>query len=197
MLSHEFGNDSAFSFAPIVGLMDAAVEKAGGEAKEVFFAGLVGEHDFEALKEMAGAKEEILFPGVMFGWESKEKAIEYLATLGENASGCTKVLYKANTKVSSAASCNLVCHRMSANVESHAVEDSINVFELKDTEAPLKEKLTASYAEWKEKVGPALEAAAAAKAAAANPPAADETPKEEEKKEGEEEKKDEEPAAAE
>lgn len=192
MLSHEFGKDAPFSFAPVIGLMDAAVEKAGGDAKEAWFAGMVGEHDFEALKEMAAAKAEILFPGVMYGWESKEKAVEFLGSLGEHAGdGETKVLYKANTKVASAAAVNLVCHRMSGTVESHAVEDNINVFELKDTEAPLKEKLSSSYAEWKDKVGPALEAAAAAAAAAATP-AAEEPKAEEEKKEGEEEKKEEE-----
>lgn len=182
MLSWEFGNSPpSYSFAPAIGLIDAAVEKAGGDAKEVFFAGLAGEDDFESLKEMAAAKSEILFPGVLYGWESKEKALEFLGSL--EADGRQRVIYKANTKVVSAAAVNLVCHRMSATVESHAVEDNINVFELKDTENPLKEKLGTSVAEWKGKVEAALEAAAAAAAAAtdaaANPPA------EEEKKEGE------------
>jgi len=89
MLGWEFKFDGtppdSHCFAGAIGLMDAAIEKTAGEEKDVWFSGLVGEDDFASLKEMATAKSNILFPGVMMGWEDKEKAISHLATLGQNA----------------------------------------------------------------------------------------------------------------
>lgn len=55
-------------------MMNAAIEKSGGDAKEVWFAGMVGELDWEELQDMATNKSNILFPGVMMGWDSKETA---------------------------------------------------------------------------------------------------------------------------
>ena len=129
---------------------------------------------------MAEGKMDILFPGVLKGWDSKETALQYLATLGGEAKNEThKVLYHANTSVVSAAG-NLMTHRYSAKVDSHKVVDNINEFELTEQENPLKHHLSANYSEWKDKLPAALEALKAVVA-----------PAEEEKKEGEgeEEKK--------
>jgi len=167
--------------------MAAGVEKEAGESKEVWFSGLVGADDFLSLGEMATAKAEILFPGVIAGWSSKEDATSYLATLGSEAPNAKKVIYHATTTLYSGAK-NLFGHRYSAKIESLTDTDNINVIELSEVEAPLKAKLSASYAEWKDKVGPALEAL---KAVAPVVEAAAETPAEEPKAEGEE------PAAAE
>lgn len=53
--------------------MSAAVEKAAaaGSEAEVWFSGLVGSDDFDSLKEMADAKAQILFPGVMMGFKDE------------------------------------------------------------------------------------------------------------------------------
>lgn len=92
LLAYEFRHDrtdkpASFCFAPAIGLMDAAVEKAeeAAEPSEVWFSGLVGDADLESLQEMASSKSEILFPGVLYGWNTKENAIANLATLGDNA----------------------------------------------------------------------------------------------------------------
>jgi len=90
----------------------------------------------------------------------------------------------------------LFAHRFGASVDSFKEEDNINVFELKEQEEALRHKLSASYAEWKDKVGPALEALKAAVPAAAETPE-EEKKDEEEKKEGEEEEKKDEEAKAE
>jgi len=77
------GDDAnKWAFAGASALMAAGVEKSAGEAKEVWFSGLVGEDDFLSLKEMAEAKSEIIFPGVIAGWDKKEDALSHLATLG-------------------------------------------------------------------------------------------------------------------
>lgn len=198
MLKAEFSHPSEvdnFCFAGATSVMDAAVEKAGTDAKEVFFSGMVGELDFEALQETAKAKGDVLFPGVMMGWATKEEAMEHLGSLGHNASGSAKkVIYHANTKVATIGGKALATHRYSAVVDSHETTDNIEMFELTEHEEPLKHKLGTSYADWSSKVEEALKEAAAAAAAAANPPAEEEKKEdgEEEKKEdGEEEKKEE------
>ena len=131
MLAHEFRHNRSdkpvsFCYAPAIALMDAAVESAekSAEAKDVWFSGLVGEDDLESLKEMAKSKSEILFPGVLFGWDTKENALSHLATLGENASNNTvhKVLYQSKTKAVPIAGVHLVVHRYSAKVSSHYLD---------------------------------------------------------------------------
>ena len=98
--------------------MDAAVESAeeSAEEKEVWFSGLVGDYDFESLKEMAASKEEIFFPGILYGWESKANALAHLKTQGEHAYQLVhKVLYHANTKaVAAAGGVHLLVTRYSA-----------------------------------------------------------------------------------
>ena len=73
MLAWEFKTESppeSYCFATSHSLMSAAIDKAGGDSKEVWFSGLVGVDDFEELTEMATNKAEILFPGVFMGWDS-------------------------------------------------------------------------------------------------------------------------------
>merc|ERR1711998_400134 len=122
------------------------------------------------------------------GWESKEDALSHLATLGQNAKAPTqKVLYHSTASFASGAK-QLFAHRFGATLESFKEEDNINTFELSECAEALRHKLGASYADWKDKVGPALEALKNAGAAAV----AEATPDEGEKKEEEEKKDDEE-----
>lgn len=97
---------------------------------------------------MSTNKSDILFPGILKGWESKDNALAYIATLGDELPG-KKVLYHANTKVVSTA-CNLMIYRYSAKVDSIKEENNINVIELTEQSTPLKSKLSTNYSEWKE-----------------------------------------------
>lgn len=54
--------------------MGAAVQTAEKEQEEIWFSGLVGDEDFNSLKEMVPDQRPILFPGVIVGWENHEKA---------------------------------------------------------------------------------------------------------------------------
>ena len=114
--------------------MDAGVElaEASGEAKKVFFSGFAGEDDFESLKGMAEAKSDILFPGVIAGWATKEEAVAALVGQGEQGSGLTKVLYEAETKVVPSVHCRLFVHRYSATLEKLELVDGIQVISLKE-----------------------------------------------------------------
>jgi len=161
MLAYEFRHDrtdkpASFCFAPAIGLMDAAVEKAeeAAEAKDVWFSGLVGEADLESLKEMAKSKSEILFPGVLYGWDTKENALSHLATLGENTNNVVhKVLYKAKAKAAPVAKVHLVVHRYSAKVSSHYLDGNINHIDLSEISKPLKAHVSANFTEWSKKSG--------------------------------------------
>lgn len=83
----------------------------------------------------------------------------------------------------------MFAHRFGATIDSFKEEDNINTFELTEQEEALRHKLSASYADWKDKVGPALEALKNAGAAvAAETPAEDGEKKEEEEKKDDEEK---------
>lgn len=160
-MAYEFRHDrtdkpASFCYAPAIGLMDAAVEKAeeAAEAKDVWFSGLVGDADLESLKEMAKNKSEILFPGVLYGWDTKENALSHLATLGENANNVVhKVLYKAKTKAVPVAKVHLVVHRYSAKVTSSSLDGTINHFDLSEISAPLKAQVSTNFTEWAEKSG--------------------------------------------
>ena len=82
----------------------------------MWFAGLVGQSDFDDLIDKAECKGEILFPGVLMGWNTKEKALSYLGTQGLYAKiSSKKVIYHAKTKVVSVA-CQLATYRYSARV---------------------------------------------------------------------------------
>jgi hypothetical protein len=150
----ESNKPSEKQFLAAVGLMDAGVElaEASGEAKKVFFSGFAGEDDFESLKGMAEAKSDILFPGVIAGWATKEEAVAALAGQGEQGSGLTKVIYEAETKVVSSVHCRLFVHRYSATLEKLELVDGIQVISLKELESPLKSKLSSSIKEWKAKL---------------------------------------------
>jgi len=183
----EGDDENKWAFAGASALIAAAVEKSAHESKEAWFSGLVGEDDFLSLKEMAEGKSDILFPGVIAGWSSKEDALSHLATLGQNAKApVKKVLYHTTANLVTGAK-QLFAHRFGATIEGFKEEDNINTFELTEQAEALRHKLSASYAEWKDKVGPALEALKNAGAAVAA-----ETPAEEGEKKDEEEKKDDE-----
>ena len=162
LLAYEFRHDrtdkpASFCFAPAIGLMDAAVEKAeeSAEAKEVWFSGMVGDADLESLQEMVKSKSEILFPGVLYGWDSKENALSYLATLsGENAQNDVhRVIYKAKTKAVPIAGVNLVVHRYSAKVGKHSLDGNINFIDLEEISKPLKANVSSNFSTWKQKSG--------------------------------------------
>lgn len=189
----EGDDENKWAFAGAGALMAAAVEGGAKESKEAWFSGLVGEDDFLSLKEMAESKSDILFPGVIAGWDKKEDAIAHLATLGQNAKApVQKVIYHTTASMVTGAK-QLFAHRFGATLESFKEEDNINTFELSECAEALRHKLSASYADWKDKVGPALEALknAGAAVAAAETPAEEGEKKEEEEKKDDEEKKEE------
>jgi hypothetical protein len=151
--NYESDKPSELQFLAAVGLMDAGVElaEAAGTATKVFFSGFAGEDDFASLTGMAEAKSDILFPGVIAGWATKEEAVAALVGQGEQGSDLTKVIYEAETKVVSSVHCRLFVHRYSATLEKLELVDGIQVITLKELEAPLKSKLSASIKEWKAK----------------------------------------------
>ena len=100
------------------------------------------------------SKSEILFPGVLYGWDTKENAVSYLATLGENTSNDVhRVIYKAKTKAVPIAGVNLVVHRYSAKVASHSLDGNINYIDLQEISKPLKANISTNFTTWKEKSG--------------------------------------------
>lgn len=134
--------------------MDGGVElaEAAGESKKVFFSGFAGEDDFESLKAMAEGKSEILFPGVIAGWATKEEALAAVEGQGTQGDNLTKVLYEAETKLVSSVHCRLFVHRYSAKVDKLELVDGVQCFTLAELETPLKAKLATSIKEWKEKL---------------------------------------------
>ena len=60
-------------WAGIAVLVAAALEKAKSTEADVWFSGYLGEEDIKVLKEMANG-DNILFPGWMAGWKSKDAA---------------------------------------------------------------------------------------------------------------------------
>ena len=148
-------------FAGAAGLIGAGIEAAELAEKETFFGGWAGEEDFASLSGIADAKGDILFPGVIAGWATKEEAVKAIGEYnGKQAA--KKVLYKVNTKVASAVVCRFFVNRLSATIDSKTEEDGVTIFELKP-----KEVVASTIAEWQEKL----------KA----PPVPAEAPKEEEK----------------
>ena len=111
-------------FAKAAGMMSAAVAGAEekGDEKECFFAGCVGEQDWEALNDMVTKNDtEIMFPGVIAGWDSEENARKYLKDAGAHADqNVTKVIYVMTTKSVSAVKCRQFCNRLSGKIESIA-----------------------------------------------------------------------------
>lgn len=61
--------------------MGNAVRTADKEQEDTFFSGLVGEQDFNSLKDMVENQRPILFPGVIVGWEDIEQAKDALNKL--------------------------------------------------------------------------------------------------------------------
>ena len=49
----------------------SSAQKQNGE---LWFSGLVGDDDFNALKDMASNQTNILFPGVIIGWKTQAEA---------------------------------------------------------------------------------------------------------------------------
>jgi hypothetical protein len=97
----------------------------------VFFAGFAGEQDFEGLKEIAKDKGKIMFPGVLAGWDSQEKALKSIEGFeGKSDQKLTKVLYKIKTKVYSAVVCREFVTRLRANVEKIEEKDGVQVVDL-------------------------------------------------------------------
>ena len=105
---------------------------------------------------MATRKDDILFPGVLKGWETKEDALAYIASLGDVGTG-KRVMYHATTKVVLAC-CNLMTYRYSAKVDAFGVKDNVYIFELTEKEIPMKSQLSTYYYEWKQIQVPAMTA---------------------------------------
>uniref|UniRef100_A0A7S3CU34 Uncharacterized protein n=1 Tax=Strombidium rassoulzadegani TaxID=1082188 RepID=A0A7S3CU34_9SPIT len=156
------------AFAGAAGLLSSAVNSAEGAEKDVFFAGFIGENDLESLKGIAEAKGPIMFPGVIGGWESEEKALKTLD--GVEASGdqkLSKVLYKIKTSVVSAVVCRHFVSRLHATVDKLEEKDGVQVVDLT---SKAEEKLTVE--DWLKK----KDAPAEAPAAAAEEPKMEEAP---------------------
>lgn len=98
LMKFEFNSECGgeTTLAAAAGLIGAHVSAGATASKETWFSGLVGGDDFDELTEMATRKDEILFPGMMTGWASKEQALEHLGSLTGDGK---RVIYHATTNV--------------------------------------------------------------------------------------------------
>jgi len=127
------------AFAGAAGLVSSCVNLCEAEEKEVFFAGFAGEQDFETLKEIAEKKDKIMFPGVMAGWDSEEKALKSIEGFeGKSNQKLTKILYKVKTKVFSAVVCRQFVTRLRATIQTQNEKDGVTYFLLEEQKGEAK-----------------------------------------------------------
>lgn len=117
------------AFAAAAGLVSSCVNICETEEKEVYFAGFAGEQDFEGLKEIAEKKDKIMFPGVIMGWDSEEKALKSIEGFeGKSKQTLKKILYKVKTKVFSAVVCRQFVTRLRARIETQNEKEGVTYF---------------------------------------------------------------------
>jgi len=163
LLKHEFGfNDDKqdnMDFAGAAALLSVAVQAAESAETEVFFAGFAGEEDFLSLKELIEAKGELVFPGLVGGFDTKEQAIANSVKFEEgNLQKLLPVVYSIKTKAVKAVAVKQFVSRMHAKIESAEIsEDGPTVVKLVANEpekiltiAEYKEDLANPAAEEKE-----------------------------------------------
>jgi len=92
-------------WAGVAALVGCALDAAEAADTEVWFSGYLGDEDLEQLKEIAEG-ENVLFPGWVAGWKTKEEAIKNIwENNGKNK--VHKVVIHTNTKCASAVVCRL------------------------------------------------------------------------------------------
>ena len=75
---------------------------------------------------MVTDKAEMMFPGVIGGWDSEENAMKYLKDAGAHADQTVKkVCYVMETKSASAVKCRQWCNRLSGKIESCEEKDGV------------------------------------------------------------------------
>lgn len=120
LLNAEFKHEDKpkdLDFAGCAGLLSAAINSSEGEEKEVFFSGYSGEEDYEQLAELITAKGNLVFPGWIAGWESKEAAFENAAkTQKEGVKYLTPLIYKIKSKVVSGVACRYFVSRLACKI---------------------------------------------------------------------------------
>jgi len=122
-LKWEFGytddKPDNMDFAGAAALISTAVQSAESAETEVFFAGFSGDEDFLSLKELAEAKGELMFPGVVAGWDSKEAAIANMVKFEEgNLQKLFPIVYSIKTKAVKGVAVRQFVSRMYAKIES-------------------------------------------------------------------------------
>lgn len=119
------------ALAGAASLISVCVNYCENNEKEVFFAGWAGKDDMVSLKEIANEKGKIMFPGVLSGWDSQEKALKSLDGFeGEGKQPVSKVVYKIKTKVHSAVVCREFVTRLRATVQNLEEKDGVTHIEL-------------------------------------------------------------------
>jgi hypothetical protein len=120
------------SLAGAASLLSSCVNYSESDDKEVWFAGFLGEEDLGALKEIAEKKDKLMFPGIISGWDSEEKALKSLDgfDITQSKQKLAKVVYKVKTEVHSAVVCRHFVSRLRANVEKHEEKDGVHHVDL-------------------------------------------------------------------
>jgi hypothetical protein len=112
-------------------LISVCVNYCENTEKEVYFAGWAGKDDMESLQEIAKDKGKIMFPGVLSGWDSEEKALKSIEGFsGEGKQAVSKVVYKIKTKVHSAVVCREFVTRLRATIQNLEEKDGVTHIEL-------------------------------------------------------------------
>lgn len=117
----------------------------------MFLAGCAGEQDWGALEQMVTEKSDILFPGVVAAWESKEDAMKFLGEEGKHADQTvTKVLYDIEGPCVASSKCRLFSCRLGGTIESlEDGDDGVKIIKVTVPETPLKHKFGTTLEEWK------------------------------------------------
>ena len=116
------------SLAGAASLLSSCVNYSESDEKDVWFAGFLGEQDLEALKEVAKDKGKMMFPGIISGWDSEEKALKSLDgfDMSQSKQKLAKVVYKVKTEVHSAVVCRHFVSRLRSTLESHEEKDGVH-----------------------------------------------------------------------
>lgn len=158
VLDYEFGGSGSDDLAAVATIIGGLVDVEEREAKASFGCAWITADDVEELKGLDTKVSALVFPGTVVGWVDKDTAI---GCAGEKPEGKTKCIFEFAGKVMTCEKAH-VFHRQFAKIKE-VKEDGGDLFV---TLEDFTEAVSATVAEWSDKVKKAAEGAGAAVEAA-------------------------------
>ena len=160
VLDYEFGGSGSDDLAAVATIVGGLVDAEEKEAGASFGCAWITSDDVEELKGLDTKVSALVFPGTVVAWVDKDTAI---GCAGEKPEGKTKCVFEfAGKRMKCDGDKAFVFHRQFAKVKEVKEEDGALMVTLEDFE----EAVSATVAEWSEKVKKAAEGAGAAVEAA-------------------------------